>query len=212
MTVIRGLYAIVDQRTAATHGRGVVDLATAYLEGGARVLQVRAPGAASGDYLPWCDEIVKRAQAVDALVFVNDRPDIAALSGAAGVHLGQTDLSPFAVREILPPPAQIGFSTHTRTEVDAAVDLPIDYVAVGPVFATVTKTSPHAPVGLARVEYAATRHAGRPVVAIGGITLNRVTDVLNAGASAVAVIADLLTDDQPTQRVADYVRVFDDVV
>ncbi len=205
--MLRGLYAIVDQPTATAHGTSVVDLAAAYLAGGARLLQVRAPGSAGGDYLAWCDEVVRRASAVGALVFVNDRPDIALLSGAAGVHLGQSDLPPPAARQILPPHLQVGLSTHTSEEIDAAIDLPIDYVAVGPVFATSTKVSQHAPVGLDRVRYAAARHPGRPVVAIGGITLDRVTDVLDAGAVAVAVIGDLLVDDQPDRRVADYVRL-----
>ena len=208
--MIKGLYAIVDLGTATTHGRDIVDLAGAYLEGGARVLQVRAPGAAGGDYLAWCDEIVTRARSVGAHVFVNDRADIAALSGATGVHLGQTDLSPVVVREILPSRVQIGLSTHTRTEVDAAVDLPIDYVAVGPVFSTTTKASRYTPVGLDCIEYAARCHTGRPVVAIGGITLERAADVLDAGASAVAVISDLLIGDEPERRVTDYVRLCDD--
>ncbi len=208
--MVSGLYAIIDQSTAAAHGVSVTDLAAAYLDGGARLLQVRAPAAAGRDYLAWCDEVVQRARRVGAQVFVNDRPDIAALSGAVGVHLGQTDLSPAVARQILPSHAKIGLSTHSQPEVDAALDLPIDYLAVGPVFATTTKRSEYSPVGLEHVRYAAARHPGRPVVAIGGITLERVNDVLDAGAAAVAVIGDLLVDDRPDKRVADYVRLFAD--
>ena len=210
--MVRGLYAIIDQPTASERGVSVGDLAAAYLEGGARLLQVRAPGAAGGDYLAWCDEVVRQATPLGAKVFVNDRPDIALMSGAAGVHLGQTDLPPPAARQLLPPPLQIGLSTHTRSEVDAAAGLPIDYVAVGPVFATTTKASQHAPVGLELVRYAAARHPSRPVVAIGGMTLDRARGVLDAGAAAVAVIGDLLIDDRPDRRVADYVRVCSDRV
>ena len=200
------LYAIVDERTAVQHGWGVCDLARAYLEGGARLLQLRAPDATSGDVLAWCDQIVAAASDVGARVIVNDRADIALLSRAAGVHLGQSDLPPEAVRRHLPAGALIGLSAHTRQQVEDATQAPIDYVAVGPVYPTSTKDTGYAPVGLDLVSYAAKLHQLRPIVAIGGITAERATAAIQAGADAVAVVSDLLGGD-PTRGVVDYLRV-----
>jgi len=200
------LYAIVDERTAARHGWGVCDLARAYLEGGARLLQLRASDATSGEFLALCDEIVAAAAAVGASVIVNDRADIALLAGAAGVHLGQSDLPPEAVRKHLPTGALIGLSSHTRQQVADSIEAPIDYVAVGPVYPTSTKDTGYAPVGLELVSYAARLHPRRPIVAIGGITAERATAVIQAGAATVAVVSDLLSDD-PTRAVADYLSV-----
>ena len=203
MTLPR-LCAIVDQQTAERHGWQVPALAHACLEGGARWLQLRVADAGSGRTLGWCDEIVAAARRRGARVVVNDRADIALLAGADGVHVGQTDLRPAAVRGVLPRPAIVGLSTHTAGEVDRSLRDDVTYVAVGPVYGTRTKETGYAPVGLALVRHAA-RVQQRPVVAIGGITLARVQPVLAAGASAVAVISDLLRGGDPAQRVAAYV-------
>ena len=204
-----GLYAVVDHRTATQHGWRVCDLARAYLAGGARLLQIRATDVASGEYLAWCDEIIKDATAVGAQVIVNDRADIAALAGAAGVHLGQCDLSPDMARRVLPAPMMLGLSTHTRVQIDESTTIAIDYVAVGPVHQTNTKDTGNAAVGLDLVTYASRLRPARPIVAIGGITLERVESVMLAGATSVAVISDLLSGDDPTRRVADYVRALE---
>ena len=118
-----------------------------------------------------------------AQIIVNDRADVARLAGAAGVHVGQGDLAPAAVRRLLGPDAVIGFSTHTTAQLDAAVEQPIDYVAVGPIFGTASKDTGYDAVGLKLVEEAArrARPRGLPVVAIGGITLDRAADVIRAG-------------------------------
>ena len=204
-----GLYAIVDHRTATQHGWRVCDLARAYLAGGARLLQIRATEVASGEYLAWCDEIVKDATDVGAQVIVNNRADIAAMAGAAGVHLGQSDLSPELVRPIVPANMVLGLSTHTRTQLDGSTTVAVDYVAVGPVYRTATKDTGYAAVGLDLVTYASCLRPERPVVAIGGITLERVESVMSAGATSVAVISDLLSGNDPTRRVADYVRALE---
>ena len=204
-----GLYAVVDHRTATQHGWRVGDLARAYLAGGARLLQIRATDVASGEYLAWCDEIIKDATAVGAQVIVNDRADIAALAGAAGVHLGQCDLSPDIARRVLPAPMMLGLSTHTPVQIDESTTIAIDYVAVGPVYQTNTKDTGYEAVGLDLVTYASRLRPARPIVAIGGITLERVESVMLAGATSVAVISDLLSGDDPTRRVADYVRALE---
>jgi thiamine-phosphate pyrophosphorylase len=141
---------------------------------------------------------------------VNDRADIARLAGADGVHVGQEDLSPAAARTILGADLIVGFSTHTGTQVDAAVLLPVSYIAVGPVFGTATKDTGYASVGLDFVKYARAAMAratyARDLVAIGGITLDRAASVIEAGASAVAVISDVLATGDPESRVRAYLE------
>ena len=146
------------------------------------------------------------AKGSGARIIVNDRADVARLADAAGVHVGQEDLAPEAVRRLIGPDRLIGFSTHSTAQLDLAVQQPIDYVAVGPVFGTASKDTGYEAVGLRLVEEAAKRVAprGLPVVAIGGITLERAADVIRAGASSVAVISDLLATGDPRARVSQY--------
>jgi thiamine-phosphate pyrophosphorylase len=157
-----------------------------------------------------CHDLVARARPAGAIVIVNDRADIARLSSADGVHVGQDDLDPADVRRILGRSAVIGLSTHSPEQVRAAASLPVDYIAVGPVFGTSTKDTGYRDVGTNMVSdaHAIVRSDGtdRPIVAIGGITLERVADVLRAGASSVAVISDLLSTGKPEARVREYLR------
>jgi thiamine-phosphate pyrophosphorylase len=126
------------------------------------------------------------------------------MCGAAGVHVGQEDLAPRDARALLGDRAMIGLSTHTPEQVDAALDEPIDYIAVGPIYGTSTKDTGYAAVGLDLVRDAVKAADTRPVVAIGGITLARAPEVLAAGAASVAVISDLLETGDPTRRVAEF--------
>jgi thiamine-phosphate pyrophosphorylase len=141
---------------------------------------------------------------------VNDRADIAKLAGADGVHVGQEDLDPLSARRLLGDAAIVGISTHSLDQVRAATRLPVDYIAVGPVFGTSTKDTGHRAGGLDFVSAAsdAVRAAGAhmPLVAIGGITLERAAEVIGAGAASVAVISDLLSAGPPDARVRDYLR------
>jgi thiamine-phosphate pyrophosphorylase len=147
--------------------------------------------------------IVEAARPFDALVVVNDRPDIALMSRARGVHLGQEDLPAAAVRRLLGPAAVVGVSTHTSEQIERASLEPVNYVAIGPVFGTRTKETGYAAVGLEKVIEAVRRSNGLPVVAIGGVTLGTAPSVWAAGASSVAVISDLLEGD-PAARVRAY--------
>ena len=140
-----------------------------------------------------------------ATVIVNDRADIARLAGAAGVHLGQDDLAVATARRVLHEDAWVGRSTHSREQIAQAAAQDVSYIAVGPVFGTTTKVTGHAPVGMELVRAAVRACPGRPVVAIGGITLARARLVLEAGATAVAVISDLLATGDPEARVRAYV-------
>jgi thiamine-phosphate pyrophosphorylase len=201
------LYAIVDVEICAHRGWAPRDLARAYLAGGATLLQLRAKSLGGAAFLDLAASLVADAREAYATVIVNDRADLAALSGAAGVHVGQEDLAPADARRVVGEAAIVGLSTHTNEQIEEALTAPISYLAIGPVFATGTKATGYDSVGYAAVAHASARGAtrGLPVVAIGGITLAAAPQVIAAGAAAVAVITDLMHGD-PEQRVREYVR------
>jgi thiamine-phosphate pyrophosphorylase len=198
------LYPIVDTDVCRKYGRDPVDVAAAYLRGGAPWLQLRCKQESGAAFLALADAIVASARDFGAAIIVNDRADIALMAGAAGAHVGQDDLPVSAVRQIVGAAGLVGVSTHDERQVDAALDSSADYVAVGPVYGTETKDTGYQARGLDLVSYAAGR--GRPVVAIGGINLARAKDLIAAGASGVAVISDLLTAD-PEEQVRKYLQV-----
>jgi len=200
------LYAIVDVAVCARAGRAPLEVAAAYLSGGARLLQLRAKDLPGGAFLELAEAVARAAGATAATVVVNDRVDVARTAGL-GVHLGQDDLPVAAARAILGPDALIGLSTHTAAQLGEALAQPVSYVAYGPIFATATKAHPDPVVGLAglAVAAAAARGAGLPLVAIGGITLATAAAVRAAGASSVAVISDLLAGpDGPAAQVGRF--------
>jgi thiamine-phosphate pyrophosphorylase len=181
------------------------------LDNGARFLQLRAKRAASGALFQTARAMVQRAAGVNGSVIVNDRADIARLADAAGVHVGQEDLAPSAIRAIVGDAALIGLSTHTSEQLKSALVEPVDYLAIGPVFGTATKATGYDPVGLddvrrARAAIAVSSAPGMPLVAIGGITLDNARSVIAAGADAVAVISDILATGDPGARVAAFMR------
>jgi thiamine-phosphate pyrophosphorylase len=156
-----------------------------------------------------CARELRRVTWGKASLIINDRVDICLAADADGVHLGQDDLSPESARRIFDQVKDgkarvIGFSTHNLAQLREADSLPIDYIAIGPVFATGSKANPDPVVGLDGVRQA--RQATRkPLVAIGGITRLNSAQVKAAGADAVAVISDLL--ESPAKAVADFLRV-----
>ena len=198
------LYAVLDTGVAAGRGWTVADLGQAFLDGGAQLIQLRAKHLDARALLEAADRLVRLAEPSGARIVVNDRADVAAMCGAAGVHLGQQDLRPRDARALLGDRALIGLSTHTPGQVDAALDEPIDYIAVGPIYGTSTKDTGYAAVGLDLARYAEKAADTRSVVAIGGITLATAPEVLAAGAASVAVISDLLETGDPTRRVAEF--------
>lgn len=199
------LHAIVDVQAAAGAGWKPTELARAFLDGGARILQLRAKDLPSGALLDLSDALVALAGEYDGRIIVNDRVDVARLSGAAGVHVGQEDLPPAAAREQLGPAVIVGFSTHTVAQVEGALTEPISYIAVGPVFGTATKDTGYSAVGLDLVSAAARLAGSIPIVAIGGVKLENARAAIDAGASSVAVISDLLVGD-PAERVKAFLR------
>lgn len=201
------LHTILDADAAAQAGWTPADLASVFLTAGATCIQLRAKHVPAGAFLQLCDRVVKAAAPYGATVIVNDRADLAVMSGASGVHVGQDDLEPAAVRDLLGDDRIVGYSTHSVPQIEAALDEPVSYIAVGPVFGTRTKDTGYDPVGLKLVTEASRLARGLPVVAIGGITLETAAQVLAAGASSVAVIGDLLAGGDPAARIADYRRV-----
>jgi thiamine-phosphate pyrophosphorylase len=175
------------------------------LSGGVRLLQLRAKTLDGGPFLELAIAIAEDARGAGATFIVNDRADLAVLCAAAGVHVGQDDLSPVDVRRITGAAAVVGLSTHTDEQIASAIAAPISYLAIGPVFATATKSTGYEAIGEAGVRSAVARGAaaGIPVVAIGGITLDTAAKVIEAGAASVAVITDLVTSD-PEARVRQY--------
>lgn len=201
------LYAILDTDRLYARGLDPLALADIWLDAGVRLFQLRAKTMASGAMLELAEALARRAEAAGATFVVNDRADIARLAGAGGLHVGQTDLDPADARLVVGATMAIGRSTHTEAQVRAALDEPIDYLAIGPVFGTTSKDRPDPLVGLDGVRMAArlasAGGARRPVVAIGGITIETAPEVIAAGAASVAVIADLLIGD-PATRIRDY--------
>ena len=208
MTLPR-LQAILDVDAAGAAGWAVRDLLAALLNGGAQCIQLRAKHLASGPLLELCELAVREAAPYRAAIIVNDRADLAALSGAAGVHVGQDDLAPAAARALVGADAIVGYSTHTVQQIQDAVSEPVSYIAVGPVFGTRSKATGYDAVGLELVTAAARAAGAIPIVAIGGITLESAPAVLAAGAASVAVIGDLLAGNDPAGRVAAYRRILD---
>lgn len=200
------LYPVLDVDLSAARGWDPLALARAFLEGGARLIQLRAKALASGPLLAVADRLVEAARPYGARIVVNDRADIARLARASGVHVGQTDLPAAAARAIVGPDAIVGLSTHTAEQLEEGLRDPVSYLAVGPVFGTATKDTRYAPVGLDFVRHAAGRAGAIPIVAIGGIDLARAATVIAAGAASVAVVSDLVSAD-PAARVRQYLEV-----
>jgi thiamine-phosphate pyrophosphorylase len=191
------VYPLIDTGVCVARGHDPVTVARAYLGGGARVLQLRCKQESSRDFLALAERLVRLTDDSKALLIVNDRADIAALSGAAGVHVGQEDLPIDAVRMVVGRDVITGVSTHDEAQVDRALVGAASYIAVGPIFGTATKDTGYDARGLSLVRYASGR--GKPVVAIGGITHDRAASVVAAGAAGLAVITDLLAADPEAQ-------------
>lgn len=177
------LYVITD---AQPRVQPVEEFLRATIQAGAAMVQLREKRLSDAELLATARRFATACQEYGALLIVNDRVDIALACGADGVHLGQDDLPPAQARRLTGPNLLIGLSTHDRRQIDASEDEPVDYIAVGPVYATPTKPQ-RAPVGAELIEYAHKR-AKRPFFAIGGIDPNTIDAVISAGARRVAVL------------------------
>src|SRR5258708_39085913 len=145
---------------------------------------------AGAELLDTASAIVELAHAHDAVVVINDRADLARLAGADGVHVGQDDLPPRDVRTIVGNRAIVGLSMHTIEQIDRAVEQPVSYVAIGPVFGSVTKATGYDRVGIVMVSEAAKRARARglPLVAIGGVPLVTPASVIQGRAASVGIL------------------------
>ena len=183
------VYPILDTGTLESLGLDSFTAAEVLIDGGARILQLRHKTFWSRETFKLTERIVELCRANGVLFVVNDRADYAAVLVTA-LHVGQEDLTPSQARRVIGPAAVVGYSTHNSAQMGAALNEPVDYLAFGPVFPTVSKERPDPTVGIAGLKAirALTR---KPLVAIGGITRDNAFTCWNAGADSVAIIADL---------------------
>jgi len=184
------VYPILDTESLERLGMGLVAAAAALVEGGAGILQIRHKGHWSRDLLAAARETARLCREAGALLIVNDRADFALLL-EAGLHVGQDDLSPRDARKLLGTESVIGYSAHNAAQLAAAGAEPADYIALGPVFATASKCNPDPAIGVEGIRQGRGL-IERPLVAIGGITLENAREVWAAGADSVAVIGGML--------------------
>ena len=199
-------YPILDTNIAIRRGVEPVHAAQQILDAGAQILQFRHKGFLSREAFGWLEHIAVLTQAAGATLVVNDRADLAKLFNAA-LHLGQEDLLPSIARRVVGSDTMVGFSTHNEAQLRAANEEPADYLALGPLFGTVTKENPDPTVGLD--EFRRLRPLSkRPLVAIGGITRANARQAIDAGADSVSVIGDLFPEDgNIPARIREYVSL-----
>ena len=194
------LYAIVDRDALDARGITAGEFAQELRDAGVRLVQYRDKGGSPQQILRAATQISQVfARVEDAVLVMNDRADLALLAGW-GVHVGHTDMSPADARTLLGA-AAIGLSTHNEAQVLAADAGAADYVAIGPVFATASKSDTEPVVGLEGVRRARSL-TSKPLVAIGGITRENARSVIEAGADSVAIIGALLAVGEPSAKIA----------
>lgn len=197
------LYAILDPSLIST---SLVPLAQDLAAAGVKLMQLRDKRAPAGRVFAASKELAAALCPAGVKFIVNDRPDIAAISGASGVHVGQDDLPPEDARRIIGPTRWVGVSTHTLKQFREANATSADYIALGPIFPTASKQNADPVVGLQLLREVR-KLTTKPLVAIGGITLERAADVFRAGADSVAVIRDLICAADPARRAEEYLAV-----
>ncbi len=194
--VLPRLYVILD---ATLLNNSPHDCAQELAAAGVRLLQYRDKTASTRDLLAISRELVSSLNSYGASLVVNDRPDIAVLAGAAGLHVGQEDLEPEQARAVVGDEMWIGTSTHNLEQFRRAAATSADYIAVGPIFPTTSKANPDPVVGLELIRQVRNL-TEKPIVAIGGITVERAASVIEAGADCVAVIRGIVCAAKPVER------------
>src|SRR5580692_4129875 len=203
--VLPRLYVILDAALITSPER---DCALSLAEAGVRLVQYRNKAAAARQYLDTSRKLAETLRPHGASFFVNDRPDVAFLSGASGVHVGQDDLDVEQARRVIGRDKLVGVSTHNLEQFERAAATSADYIAVGPVFCTSSKAHPDPVVGLDFVRNVR-RLTDKPVIAIGGISLERAASVIEAGADTAAVISGILSAPDPAQRARQYIETLE---
>jgi thiamine-phosphate pyrophosphorylase len=204
------VYPILDTGALSQRGIPLPAAAAAFLDGGAGLLQIRHKGHWGRDVFDSARQVARLCAEAGAGLIVNDRADFALLLGA-GLHVGQDDLTPRDARKLMGPEAVVGFSSHNVNQLCAAGGEPVDYVALGPIFATGSKQNPDPLVGVEELQRCRAL-VEKPLVAIGGITLGNALDVLRAGADSVAVIAGLFPDAPTAQSLRERMEQWQQLV
>ena len=198
------LYAIIDP--AQTAGQSAVATAEILLSAGVRLIQFRDKKASSRELFESSRLILERVRRFEGIFILNDRADVARAVEADGVHVGQEDLPVELARRVLGSGKWVGTSTHRLDQVIEADLSSADYIAFGPIFPTASKEKPDPVVGLDGLREA--RQATRkPLVAIGGITVENARAVIEAGADSVAVIRDLISAPDIGKRAEEFLKV-----
>jgi thiamine-phosphate pyrophosphorylase len=201
--VLPRLYVILD---AALVTVPEIEIAREMAAAGVRLLQYRNKNASARQLLESSRSLATALLPHGVTFFVNDRSDVAFLAGASGVHVGQEDLDVEQARSLVGPNRYVGVSTHNLEQFRLAAETSADYIAVGPVFTTKSKANPDPVVGTALLRQVRSL-TDKPIVAIGGITLERAAEVIETGADSVAVISDILGASNPGARARQYIEL-----
>lgn len=194
-----GLYGLTAERFSL--GRRNADVVRAMLDGGIRIIQYREKTKKMGLKYEECLQLRAMTREAGAAFIVNDDIDLALLTGADGVHVGQEDLPIEAVRALVGENMAIGLSTHSPEQARAAVSLGADYIGVGPIFATRTKEDVCAPVGFEYLDFVV-RNIDLPFVAIGGIKEHNLKAVADHGARCMALVTEITAAEDIRSKIA----------
>jgi thiamine-phosphate pyrophosphorylase len=198
--VLPRLYVILDAALLKIPER---DCAGSLADAGVRLIQYRNKNASARQLFETSRELAQLLNPRGVQFIVNDRADVAAIADARGVHVGQDDLGVEQARQVVGSAKWVGISTHSEEQLRRAAETSADYVAVGPIFSTGSKVNPDPIVGVGLLRRAR-KLTNKPIVAIGGVTLERAAEIMDAGADSVAVISDILRADNPASRARQY--------
>jgi thiamine-phosphate pyrophosphorylase len=204
------VYPIVDTEIFTNRGVGVEVAAAAFLDGGAGILQFRHKGHWSREIYAMTEGVARLCREAGALFIINDRADFAMLL-EAGLHVGQDDLPPRDARKLIGQEAILGYSSHNVAQLCAAAGEPVDYVALGPIFGTTSKRNPDPVVGVEELRRCRAL-LEKPLVAIGGITMENAPAVLSAGADSLAILSALLPESVSAKSLREHMENWQRVV
>lgn len=193
-----GIYALTSEPHSL--GRSNIEVSREILKAGVKILQYREKSKKQGEMYRECLQLRRMTREAGALFIVNDHLELALAVDADGVHVGQDDLPLEVVRELVGPTRMIGVSTHTPEQARAAVEGGADYIGVGPIYETRTKTDVCAPVGLDYLRYVV-ENTDIPFVAIGGIKEHNLAEVVEAGAVTVALVTDIVGSSNIAEKI-----------
>lgn len=203
--VLPRLYVILDPALLRIPTK---ECAKSLVDAGVRLIQYRNKRASGRELFETSSELAEYLNPLGVQFIVNDRVDVAALAGAGGVHVGQDDLGVEQARQVMGEGKWVGISTHNPGQFRSALETSAEYIAVGPIFATGSKENPDPVVGVGFVREARAM-TDKPIVAIGGITLEQAAEVIEAGADSVAIIGDILGAENVGKRARQYVDLLE---